>query len=89
MGTVRAIGERVLVAFEERPETTDGGIIIPDQWKELPWFAEVVSVGGRVRERLEIGQRVMVKKWMDAEPCESDGRACHFMHEDHVLGADE
>lgn len=89
MPTVRAIGERVLVEFEDRPKVTDGGIIIPDQWQELPCFAVVVSVGGRVRERLEVGQRVIVKKWMDAEPCESGGRVCHFMAEDHVLGADE
>lgn len=45
MPAFKPIGERVLVRELETEEQEQGGIVIPDQSKEKPQTAEVVSIG--------------------------------------------
>ena len=48
---VRPLNDKVLVKRVDAPETTKGGIIIPDTATEKPQEGEVVSVGkGKVLE---------------------------------------
>ena len=48
---VRPLGNKVLIKRDEVPETTEGGIIIPDTASEKPLEGEVVAVGaGRTLE---------------------------------------
>ena len=42
---VRPLGSKVLVRRDDAPETTEGGIIIPDTANEKPLEGEVVAVG--------------------------------------------
>ena len=42
---VRPLGNKVLIKRDEVPETTEGGIIIPETANEKPLEGEVVAVG--------------------------------------------
>lgn len=42
---VRPLGSKVLVRRDDAPETTEGGIIIPDNANEKPLEGVVVAVG--------------------------------------------
>ena len=42
---VRPLGSKVLIKRDEAPETTEGGIIIPDTANEKPLEGEVIAVG--------------------------------------------
>lgn len=86
MRSLRAIGKNVAVVFDPKPDA-EGLIAIPDQWKQLPWTATVHSVGGRVLEAIKAGDRVVVKRYMDAQAYRlDDGRTVHVMDEEHVMG---
>ena len=59
---VRPLGSKVLVKRDKAPETTEGGIIIPDTANEKPLEGVVVAVGkGRVLENGKT-QKLTVKK---------------------------
>lgn len=59
---VRPLGSKVLIKRDEAPETTEGGIIIPDTANEKPLEGEVVAVGsGKVLENGKT-QKLTVKK---------------------------
>jgi chaperonin GroES len=42
---IRPLGSKVLVRRDDAPDTTEGGIIIPDTSNEKPLEGEVVAVG--------------------------------------------
>lgn len=86
MRRLQAVGKNVALVFDARPEA-DGRIVIPDQWRQLPWTATVHSVGGRVLEALAPGDRVLAKNYMDGQAFRlDDGTTVHVMGEEHVLG---
>ena len=59
---VRPLGSKVLVKRDKAPETTEGGIIIPDTANEKPLEGVVAAVGsGRVLENGKT-QKLTVKK---------------------------
>ena len=59
---VRPIGSKVLIKRDDAPETTEGGIIIPDTANEKPLEGEVVAVGsGKVLDNGKT-QKLTVKK---------------------------
>jgi chaperonin GroES len=39
------LGSRVILVKEEAPETSEGGIVIPDKAREKPLTAKVIAVG--------------------------------------------
>ena len=59
---VRPLGSKVLIKRDVAPETTEGGIIIPDTANEKPLEGEVVAVGsGKVLDNGKT-QKLTVKK---------------------------
>ena len=72
---VRPLNDKVLVKRVDAPETTKGGIIIPDTATEKPQEGEVVSVGkGKVLENgstkpldVKKGDRVLFGKYSGTE----------------------
>ena len=59
---VRPLGSKVLIKRDDAPETTEGGIIIPDTANEKPLEGEVVAVGsGKVLDNGKT-QKLTVKK---------------------------
>ena len=46
----RPLHDRVLIRRVEVPETTAGGIIIPDTAKEIPQEGDVIAVGPGIRD---------------------------------------
>ena len=42
---IRPLGDKVLIKRDDVPETTEGGIIIPDTANEKPLEGKVVAVG--------------------------------------------
>ena len=67
---VTPLGARVLVKREDEPTKTASGIIIPDNAKEKPNRAKVVSVGeGTKDEPITVaeGDVVLIAKWGGTE----------------------
>jgi chaperonin GroES len=73
---IKPLGDRVVVkAVEEKEETTESGIVLPDSAKEKPQEGEVVAIGDGKKldngERLEIdvdeGDKVIYGKYAGTE----------------------
>ena len=85
--------DRILVRRAEEVSETPGGIIIPDEGREVPKRGTVVSVGiGRLLEtgtvldpQLEVGDEVLFGKYSGIE-VEVDGEELLILKEDDVLG---
>lgn len=85
--------DRILVRRIEEPETTAGGIVIPDTVKEKPQEGEVLSVGkGRLKDNgtlipMEVkpGDRVLFGKYSGTDII-LDGDEYLILREDDVLG---
>lgn len=85
--------DRVLVKRTESNETTQGGIIIPDNAKEKPQEGEVVSVGtGKtldngnvVKPAVKEGDKVLFGKYSGTE-IKLDGNEYLILREDDILG---
>lgn len=75
---LRILGPRVLARTYELPEKSDGGIILPDSYRNMfdGRLFEIVAVGDRVKELLCVvcgiddKQVIGLRSDMDAEPLE-------------------
>jgi len=82
---VRPLNDKVLIKRVDAPETTKGGIIIPDTATEKPQEGEVVAVGkGKVLENgstrpldVKKGDRVLFGKY--------GGTEISFKGDDYVI----
>ena len=91
--TFRPLHDRILVRRIEAPETTSGGIIIPDTAREKPQEGEVVSVGSGTRGEdgtitpldVKAGDTILFGKWSGSE-VKLDGEDLLIMKESDVLG---
>ena len=89
----RPLHDRVLVRRVEEPETTAGGIIIPDTAKEKPQEGEVIAIGpGNRDENGEVialdvkkGDRVLFAKYSGTD-ITLDGEELLILRESDVLG---
>ncbi len=63
------LGERLLIKPIKEEEKTEGGIVLPDSAKEKPMKAEVVEVGEKVDEDLDLhaGDKVIYSKYSGTE----------------------
>src|SRR6185295_8918264 len=69
--SIRPVGDRILILFDEQKEQTRRGIIIPDSAAEKPQEARVVDVGTGRRDRdgtlipfeVKVADRVLVSKY--------------------------
>ncbi|MBU1083499.1 MAG: co-chaperone GroES [Candidatus Omnitrophota bacterium] len=90
---VKPLGDRILVEVLEAEEKTKGGILLPDNAKEKPQQAKVVSVGkGRTNDEgktiaLEVkpGDTVIFGKYSGTE-LKIDGKDLMMLKEEDVLG---
>ena len=85
--TFEPLGERVLLQRIEEPKTTATGIIIPDNAKEKPLSAEVVSVSKEIQEEgiMSVGDKVIFSKYAGTE-LSLDGKDYLVMNKDEILG---
>jgi chaperonin GroES len=85
--------DRILVRRIEEPETTRGGLIIPDTAKEKPREGEVLSVGkGKLKDDGKVlpldvkpGDRILFGNYSGTDII-LDGEEYLIMREDEVLG---
>jgi chaperonin GroES len=54
---------KVFVKREKAPETTAGGLTIPDAAREKPDYGEVIAVGADVKD-WKVGDKVTFPKWV-------------------------
>jgi len=88
----RPLNDRILIKRNDEPETTKGGIIIPDSAKEKPMQGKVVAVGegktyesGKVRPvEVKEGQTVFFRKYAGNE-IRIDNQDFMILREDEVL----
>ncbi|NJK59506.1 MAG: co-chaperone GroES [Oscillatoriales cyanobacterium SM2_1_8] len=74
-GTLKPLGDRILVKITEAEEKTAGGIFLPDTAKEKPQVGEVMAVGrGKLNEDgtlqpldVKVGDRVFYSKYAGTE----------------------
>ena len=89
---VRPLHDKILVKRIQTPQTTKGGIVIPDTVKEKPQEGKVISVGkGRVQENgkvmpLEVktGDKILFSKYGGTE-ITIDGEEYLILEENDVL----
>ena len=54
--------DKVLLKREDAPETTSGGLKIPDAAREKPDYGQVIAVGSEVTN-WKVGDKVTFPKW--------------------------
>lgn len=75
---------RIVLSEKESPETTIGGIIIPDQYRKVPQIAVVEEVGPDAAEDFEKGDEVLYAKYAGTE-VELEGRNYIVLDADDIL----
>jgi chaperonin GroES len=93
---VRPLGDKVIVEVDESPETTKGGIIIPDNAKEPLTRGIIIAAGpGKVVEEtfrevtVKVGERVLFGKYSGNDIENEDRKPYKIMTEDDLLGVIE
>jgi chaperonin GroES len=93
---VRPLGDRVIVEVDESPDTTKGGIIIPENAKEPLTRGVVIAAGpgavvdGKFREvSVKAGDRVLFGKYSGSEVENEERKPYKIMREDDILGVIE
>lgn len=92
MGSIKPLGDRVVVEPEEAEDKTESGLYIPDTAKEKPQRGTIVSVGpGRVEDGKKIdmsvgeGDTVLYGKYSGTE-ISLGGKDLLIMRESDILG---
>ena len=95
-GSIRPLGDRVLVQRVEAEEKTAGGILLPDTAKEKPKEGKVISVGnGKVLDdgtrstfSVKSGDRILFTSYAGTE-VKFGGQEYLIMDEKDILGVIE
>ncbi|HKL42405.1 MAG TPA: co-chaperone GroES [Clostridia bacterium] len=65
---LKPLGERVILQKVEVESKTKSGIILPDEAKEKPQYAEVVALGDKIdNASIDIHSKVVYKKYSGTE----------------------
>jgi chaperonin GroES len=96
MMNIKPLQDRVVVKRLEEPQTTKGGIIIPDTAKEKPSEGEIVAVGnGRISDdgktipmEVKVGDKVLFSKYGGHE-LKVDGEEYIIMGQDDIYAVVE
>lgn len=82
---LRPIGERVVLQKVEVENKTKSGIILPDEAKEHPKYAEVVAIGDKVdTSTIKKGSKVVYKQYSGTE-IELDGQEFIVIDLENIL----
>jgi chaperonin GroES len=92
-GSIRPLGDRVLVQRVEAEEKTAGGILLPDTAKEKPKEGKVISIGnGKVLDdgtrstfSVKPGDRILFTSYAGTE-VKFGGQEYLIMREEDILG---
>jgi co-chaperonin GroES (HSP10) len=90
----RPLHERVIVKLDNVGEVTQGGIILPEEARDIANTATVISIGNLVNtegESLQVGDRVIIQK-MGGMPLDIKGVRYQLMMKHDILyvfGEDE
>jgi len=92
MKSIKPLGNRVLIK-RSKPQTTKGGILLPDSAQEKPKEGEVIAVGpGKIDEngvketmQLKVGDRVLFSSYAGTEVKNNDEEML-ILSEDDILG---
>ena len=90
--TIRPLHDRILAQRLEEKAKTSGGLFIPDNAKEKPLEALVISVGsgkrldnGKIQElTVQAGDKILIGKYSGSE-VKLDGKDHIILGEDDVL----
>ncbi|MBD2102350.1 co-chaperone GroES [Leptolyngbya sp. FACHB-261] len=91
-GTLKPLGDRILIKIENQEQTTAGGILLPDTVKEKPQVGQVSAVGPgvktdkgeRVVPEVAVGDRVLYSKYAGTE-IKADGTEYLLLAEKDIL----
>lgn len=61
------LGTRVILVKEEAPETSEGGIVIPDQAREKPLTAKVIALSFDCPAGISVGDEVVYASFTGTE----------------------
>lgn len=81
MSTIHPLGENVLIKKKNQQEKTASGFIIPEGANKPALYGEVIGVGGRCDEEIQVGQKVLYAKYGGTEVGEFI-----LMHQNEILG---
>ena len=93
MGTIRPLGDRVLVERVEAEERTAGGILLPESAKEKPKEGKVLALGdGKILDdgtrstfSVKVGDRILFTAYAGTE-IKYGGEEHLIMREEDILG---
>jgi chaperonin GroES len=81
---LKPLKDRVFVSYTEEPETTSGGLYVPDSAKEKPQQGKVEAVGSEVKE-IKKGDIVLFDKYSGSKVKVNDTEHLIIKEED-ILG---
>ena len=84
----KPLGERALIKPIEREEQTASGIVLPDTAKERPQTAAVVAVGDAEEIKVDVGARVVFRKYGGTE-FRLEGEDYRIVEADDIFGVVE
>ncbi|MFO8073022.1 MAG: co-chaperone GroES [Polyangia bacterium] len=81
---LQPLGDYVLLEQFEPEETTSGGIILPENAKQRPDEGKVVALAADASDEIEIGDRVIYKKF-SGEEIRIDGKPHRLVQAADIL----
>jgi chaperonin GroES len=82
---MKAVGKKVIVKKDTEEETTDSGIVVPEKAQDRQRTGEVLAVGPRVTEPVEVGQTVLFDEYSFLS-AEIEGQDCLIIEQKNLLG---
>jgi chaperonin GroES len=81
---IRPIGQQVLIKFIEKDNKTATGIILTNEVKGKPEFAEILELGDLIDKTIKKGQVAVVSRYAGTE-FKLNGEKVHIILEKDVL----
>jgi chaperonin GroES len=93
MGTLKPLGDRLVVEPIEQEDTTSGGILLPETAKEKPQEGRVIAAGPgklddsgkRVKMEVRVGDRVLYAKYSGTEIKLEESKKVLILKESDIL----
>lgn len=85
---IKPLGKNILVEPEVTASKSQGGIDLPEAWKQPSGEALVLAVGNALpnwARGIKVGDKV-VYKWINGQEVIFAGRKLRLLEADHILG---